>query len=54
MRLKSGSLRTRGVQNYKEFHIPIGVIEKPYVKRLVLVYQNLGIFSVLYIFFLKR
>ncbi|KAK2354494.1 putative transmembrane protein [Trifolium repens] len=30
MRLKSGSLRTRGVQNYKEFHIPIGVIEKPY------------------------
>ncbi|WJX93316.1 hypothetical protein P8452_74856 [Trifolium repens] len=45
MRLKSGSLRTRGFQNYKEFHIPIGVIEKPYVKRLVLVYQNLGNFS---------
>jgi hypothetical protein len=45
MRLKSGSLRTRGFQNYKVFHIPIGVIEKPYVKRLVLVYQNLGNFS---------
>ncbi|GAU16844.1 hypothetical protein TSUD_367920 [Trifolium subterraneum] len=45
MRLISGSLRTRGVQNYNEFHIPIGVIEKPYVKRLVLVYHNLGNFS---------
>jgi hypothetical protein len=36
---------TSGVQNYKEFQIPIEFIEKPYVKRLVLVYQNLGNFS---------
>ncbi|XP_044483574.1 uncharacterized protein LOC123209544 [Mangifera indica] len=42
MRLRSGSLRNRGVPTYKQFHIPIGVIEKPYVERLVLVYQNLG------------
>ncbi|KAG2391403.1 hypothetical protein LR48_Vigan07g083100 [Vigna angularis] len=45
MRLRSDSLRTRGVLNYKEFKIPIGVIEKPYVERLVLVYQNLGNWS---------
>ncbi|CAJ1970791.1 unnamed protein product [Sphenostylis stenocarpa] len=45
MRLRSGSLRTRGVLNYKEFMIPIGVIENPYVERLVLVYQNLGNWS---------
>ncbi|QCE01096.1 hypothetical protein DEO72_LG7g2388 [Vigna unguiculata] len=45
MRLKSGSLRNRGVPSYKEFKIPIGVVEKPYVERLVLVYQNLGNWS---------
>ncbi|KAG5081162.1 hypothetical protein GLYMA_02G237900v4 [Glycine max] len=45
MRLRSGSLRTRGVLSYKEFEIPIGVVEKPYVERLVLVYQNLGNWS---------
>lgn len=45
MRLRSGSLRTRGVKMYKEFEIPTGVIVRPYVKRLVLVYQNLGILS---------
>ncbi|CAL0334761.1 unnamed protein product [Lupinus luteus] len=45
MRLKSGSLRKRGVQSYKEFHIPIGVIEQPYVERLVFVYHNLGNWS---------
>ncbi|XP_014503039.2 uncharacterized protein LOC106763354 [Vigna radiata var. radiata] len=45
MRLRSGSLRTKGVLNYKEFKIPNGVVEKPYVKRLVLVYQNLGNWS---------
>ncbi|KAJ0088128.1 hypothetical protein Patl1_31615 [Pistacia atlantica] len=45
MRLRSGSLRNRGVQTYKEFHIPIGVIEQPYVERLVLVHQNLGNWS---------
>ncbi|XP_044473998.1 uncharacterized protein LOC123202235 [Mangifera indica] len=42
MRLRSGSLRNRGVQMYKEFHIPVGVTVQPYVERLVLVYQNLG------------
>lgn len=45
MRLRSGSLRTKGVIMYKEFHIPRGVIERPYVERLVLVYQNLGNWS---------
>ncbi|KAE9594462.1 hypothetical protein Lal_00001129 [Lupinus albus] len=45
MRLRSGSLRTRGVQSYKEFQIPIGVVEQPYVERLVLVYHNLGNWS---------
>ncbi|KAG6631006.1 hypothetical protein I3843_13G051600 [Carya illinoinensis] len=45
MRLRSGSLRTRGVTSYKEFQIPIGVLEQPYVERLVLVYQNLGNWS---------
>ncbi|KAF8041829.1 hypothetical protein BT93_A0428 [Corymbia citriodora subsp. variegata] len=42
MRLRSGSLRRKGVKMYKEFEIPTGVIVHPYVKRLVLVYQNLG------------
>ncbi|QCD77933.1 uncharacterized protein LOC114186993 isoform X2 [Vigna unguiculata] len=45
MRLRSGSLRTRGVERYKEFQIPIGVFEQPYVERLVLVYHNLGNWS---------
>lgn len=45
LRLRSGSLRRRGVPGYNEFEIPKGVIEKPYVKRLVLVYQNLGNWS---------
>ncbi|TXG65776.1 hypothetical protein EZV62_007051 [Acer yangbiense] len=48
MRLRSGSLRTRGVKIYKEFGIPIGVTESPYVERLVLVYQNLGNWSKTY------
>ncbi|XVF65987.1 hypothetical protein PTKIN_Ptkin09bG0294700 [Pterospermum kingtungense] len=48
MRLRSGSLRTRGVKMYKEFEIPIGVVVQPYVERLVLVYQNLGNWSMLY------
>ncbi|KAE8662796.1 putative protein binding protein [Hibiscus syriacus] len=48
MRLRSGSLRTRGVAMYKEFQIPIGVVEQPYVERLVLVYQNLGNWSLQY------
>jgi len=46
LRLRSGSLRRRGVvPSYNEFEIPKGIIEKPYVKRLVLVYQNLGNWS---------
>lgn len=45
MRLRSGSLFTRGVNKYKEFVIPVGVVEEPYVERLVLVYQNLGNWS---------
>ncbi|CAL0301371.1 unnamed protein product [Lupinus luteus] len=48
LRLRSGSLRTRGVHSYKEFQIPTGVIEQPYVERLVLVYQNLGNWSEFY------
>ncbi|KAL2943532.1 Cell adhesion molecule-related/down-regulated by oncogenes [Bienertia sinuspersici] len=45
MRLRSGSLRSRGVKSYKEFEIPVGVVVQPYVERLVLVYQNLGNWS---------
>ncbi|PIA46162.1 hypothetical protein AQUCO_01600433v1 [Aquilegia coerulea] len=45
MRLRSGSLRTRGVQAYNEFQIPVGVVVQPYVERLVLVYQNLANWS---------
>ncbi|KAA8517613.1 hypothetical protein F0562_015087 [Nyssa sinensis] len=48
MRLRSGSLRKRGVPQYKEFQIPAGVVEQPYVERLVLVYQNLGNLSTVY------
>lgn len=33
---------------YKEFQIPVGVVEQPFVERLVLVYQNLGSFSARY------
>lgn len=48
LRLRSGSLFNRGVRMYKEFSIPIGVIELPYVERVVFVYQNLGNLSTLY------
>lgn len=48
MRLRSGSLYRKGVTMYKEFVIPRGVSEKPYVERLVLVYQNLGNWSMRY------
>ncbi|XP_059428290.1 uncharacterized protein LOC132162062 [Corylus avellana] len=48
MRLRSGSLYRKGVPMYKEFKIPIGVTTSPYVRRLVLVYQNLGNRSVEY------
>ncbi|KAL2486212.1 Protein of unknown function (DUF1191) [Abeliophyllum distichum] len=48
MRLRSGSLRRKGVSRYKEFRIPVGVVEQPYVQRLVLVYHNLANWSSLY------
>lgn len=48
LRLRSGSLRKRGFSFYKEFEIPAGVIEQPFVERLALVYHNLGNFSSLY------
>ncbi|KAL3629898.1 hypothetical protein CASFOL_026210 [Castilleja foliolosa] len=48
MRLRSGSLRSKGVNRYKEFEIPKGIIVNPYVERLVLVYHNLGNLSVSY------
>lgn len=48
MRLRSGSLWKRGVDSYKEFVIPPGIIESPYVERLVLVYENLGNWSMQY------
>ncbi|XP_043698806.1 uncharacterized protein LOC122649639 [Telopea speciosissima] len=48
MRLRSGSLRKRGVANYKEFVIPTGVVVRPYVERLALVYQNMGNWSTVY------
>ncbi|CAA0827468.1 Protein of unknown function (DUF1191 [Striga hermonthica] len=48
MRLRSGSLRSRGVRMYREFEIPIGVLEQPYVERLVLVYHNFRNWSVTY------
>ncbi|KAG1338180.1 hypothetical protein COCNU_04G004860 [Cocos nucifera] len=48
LRLRSGSLYRRGVRMYKEFQIPTGVIVQPYVKRLALVYQNLGNWSSTY------
>lgn len=48
LRLRSGSLRTRGVRMYKEFQLPVGVVEEPHVERLVFVYHNLGNWSSLY------
>ncbi|XP_042381261.1 uncharacterized protein LOC121974324 [Zingiber officinale] len=48
IRLRSGSLRKRGVDSYKEFDIPSDIVVQPYVKRLVLVYQNLGNWSSFY------
>ncbi|CAI8612978.1 unnamed protein product [Vicia faba] len=41
LRLRSGSLRRKGFHMYNEFDIPNGLIVKPYVERLVFVYQNL-------------
>lgn len=44
VRLRSGSLRSRGIL-YNEFDVPPGIVAKPYVHRLVLVYHNLGNWS---------
>lgn len=41
LRIRSGSLRTRGVEDYKAFQIPPGDVEQPYVERFVFVYHNL-------------
>ncbi|KAJ0975459.1 hypothetical protein J5N97_017424 [Dioscorea zingiberensis] len=48
VRLRSGSLWSRGVKGFKEFGIPVGVLVHPYVERLALVYQNLGNWSSVY------
>ncbi|KAL3621870.1 hypothetical protein CASFOL_034066 [Castilleja foliolosa] len=48
LRLRTGSLRRKGFSGYKEFDIPVGVVEQPYVERLVFVYHNLGNWSSLY------
>ncbi|KAI8557275.1 hypothetical protein RHMOL_Rhmol05G0323200 [Rhododendron molle] len=48
LRLRRGSLRSRGVKAYKEFEIPMDVVVQPHVARLVLVYQNLGNWSSVY------
>ncbi|XP_073113053.1 uncharacterized protein [Elaeis guineensis] len=48
LRLRNGSFRNRGFRSYKEFEIPIGVIVQPYVRRLALVYHNLGNWSSVY------
>lgn len=48
MRLKSGSLMTRGVERYGEFEIPKGVVTHPYVERLALLYYNLANWSLTY------
>lgn len=47
LRLRSGSLYRRGVV-YNEFNISAGLTERPYAERLVLVYQNLGNWSMVY------
>ncbi|WVZ88239.1 hypothetical protein U9M48_034782 [Paspalum notatum var. saurae] len=42
LRLRSGSLRRKGVAAYFEFRLPPGVVVEPYVERVVLVYHHLG------------
>ncbi|XP_076917544.1 uncharacterized protein LOC143577665 [Bidens hawaiensis] len=48
LRLRTGSLRRRGYNGYKQFIIPNGVIEHPFVERVILVYHNLGNWSDVY------
>lgn len=47
VKLRSGSFRNRGA-NFSSFHIPPKVIPKPYVKRIAILYENLGNWSSLY------
>lgn len=47
VRLRSGSFWTRGA-NFSSFHIPPRVMPIPYVRRLAIVYQNLGNWSSYY------
>lgn len=47
VRLKSGSFRKRGA-NFSSFDIPPNVVPRPYVKRLAIVFENLGNWSSLY------
>lgn len=48
LRLRSGSLRRKGVAEYFQFSVPTGVIVQPYVERVVFVYHNLGNWSEFY------
>uniref|UniRef100_A0A3Q7GTY7 Uncharacterized protein n=1 Tax=Solanum lycopersicum TaxID=4081 RepID=A0A3Q7GTY7_SOLLC len=48
MILKTRSLKRKVCGYYKNFFIPSGIIEEPYVKKLVLVYQNLANWSSFY------
>lgn len=42
-------MRTMNIHNFKEYEIPIGVIEQPYVEMAVLVYHNTtGVFGSIY------
>uniref|UniRef100_A0A5B7CC26 Non-specific serine/threonine protein kinase n=1 Tax=Davidia involucrata TaxID=16924 RepID=A0A5B7CC26_DAVIN len=47
VRLRSGSFWTRGA-NFSYFHIPPRIIPMPFVKRLAIVYENLGNWSSYY------
>uniref|UniRef100_M1BHG4 Uncharacterized protein n=1 Tax=Solanum tuberosum TaxID=4113 RepID=M1BHG4_SOLTU len=48
MILKTHILKRKVCGYYKNFFIPSGIIEEPYVKKLVLVYQNLANWSSFY------
>ncbi|CAM0950447.1 unnamed protein product [Alopecurus aequalis] len=45
LRLRSGSLRRKGLAEYFQFGLPAGVIAQPHVERVVLVYHDLGNWS---------
>ncbi|KAG9155318.1 hypothetical protein Leryth_022137, partial [Lithospermum erythrorhizon] len=48
MRVKSHTMKKKGIGSFKEFYIPGGVIESPSASKVVLVYQNLDYWSELY------